>query len=161
MSTKSVKTSSSRSLPRAAMAILWTIAIGGPALYLHNNSVKAAERSAEDQVLAQVAAKIKCYSVNRAEVMASLAKNQRELNDTRYVRVCNRLGIAMDWNSLFKEVGRRGKEERANAERVIAEECGMHSGMSLDREKLYLAATMMPMPMKRLLPLSMSSTSAD
>src|SRR5437879_6469432 len=101
MSKEIAKRTGAKPVPPAVTVTLWALAIGAPALVLHVNRVDAAQREAENHLLTQVAASIQSPSASREEVFALLARRERELGDTRYVRVFNRLGVPMNWNTLF------------------------------------------------------------
>ena len=105
--------------PMPLQAALWIVAIGGPALVLHNNGVQAARREAEERVLSQVALTIQSPSAKSGEVFGLLARHEREVSGARYYRTCSRLGMKTDWkpdwNGLFTNLTRQGKEEQGRA----------------------------------------------
>lgn len=142
MSKDFIKSSAARHLPPALITAAWIVALGIPSLMLHTSQVQAARRAAETEVLTEVANAINSPCSSRGEVMALLAKRQGELSDTRYVRVCNRLGIPMDWNTIFKRIAKSGKAEQVKAAQIIAEECDMGAGITLKTERMTLALKM-------------------
>jgi hypothetical protein len=143
-------------LPPAVTAAVWIFAIGAPSLVLHANRVEAARHEGEDRVLTQVAATLKSPSTDRDAVMSLLERNQSELTDTRYLHTCKRLGIPMNWNTLFVDIRRRGKDEQAKAAKIIAEECRLEPGASLKREQMYLSLSLIRVaPMEHTVPIPM------
>jgi len=146
MSKHFVKPSTATRVPPAAIAAAWIFAITVPSLLLHTNRVRAAQREAEERILSQVATAVRSPGASREEIMALLARHQNELIDTRYVRACNRLGITMNWNTLFEQISRRNKDEQAKAAQVIAEECRLQPGTTLKSEQMTLALSLVQNP---------------
>jgi hypothetical protein len=153
-----VKPIPAKNVPKMVVASIWIAAIAAPGFVLHTNLVEAAKRDAEASVISQVATAIKSSASNREEVMKALALHEREVNDGRYIRTANRLGIPMDWRSLFSQIRKRDKAGQQKAARIIAEECGLASDTSLKGEQIYLAdaAVMVPVPVVRALPIDTS-----
>ena len=154
MSKEIAERTGAKRVPAAVTVTLWALAIGAPAMALHFNQVRAAQRETEELLLTEIARTIQSPSASREDVLAQLAMHQRQLDDTRYVRVCNRFGLAMNWNTLFAQILRRSKAEQAKAAQIIAEECGLEPGASLKREQMYLALRVLQAtPVVRTLPI--------
>ena len=136
----------------ALRAALWVVAVGVPAFVMYSNGVDAARREGERRVLAEVAETINSPALDSGQVLAMLAQRQQEVRDARYVRTCNRLGIKMDWSSLFAQILQQPPQERERAARIIAEECGLDPNTNLKREQMYLMLGKLPVSVQDTLP---------
>jgi hypothetical protein len=154
-----VKPIPTKTAPKFVAVIVWACAIGAPALVIHNNLVEAARREAQSEILVQVASTIRCAGAGRYEVMSALAERQNAVGDARYIRAANRLGMPMDWRSLFTQIRKRSKSEQAKAAQIIAEECGLASDSTLTSEQRRLAdgAVMVARPLSVMMPVPISA----
>jgi hypothetical protein len=139
--------------PKPAAAAILTAAIGVTFLFLYVNGVQAARRDAEARLLLQVAESIQSPSTNREAILATLARTKQDIRAGQLVRTSNRLGLRVDWSTVFSAVGRKGKSDQARAARIIADECGLEASSSLKREQMFLAMTKAPSPTARATPL--------
>jgi hypothetical protein len=135
MNKESIETSVTKRVPAPIMAAIWIFAVGAPALVLHFQSLHSARHEAEAAVLTEVAAAINSASHRREVILERLATGQNATNDVRYVRACRRLGYPTDWFTLFARVATEGKNTKAKAARIIAEECQMEAGATLKVEE--------------------------
>jgi hypothetical protein len=150
-----VKPMPAKNVPKVVAVTMWLCAVGAPAFVIHTNLVEAARRDAQSDVIAQVATVVKSSSTSREEVLRTVALHEQEIGDARYIRAANRLGIPMEWKSLFGQIKKRNDKEQKKAARIIAEECGLAADTTLNSEQTYLAgpAPMVPSPISIRMPL--------